>query len=209
MFLFKKVLTKNYALGAAVVAAVLLAPGIASAATAYVSASVNVRSGPGVNYGKLTALPAGARINAGACRNGWCQVYNGNNVGWVSARYIRFGAYRGSAYPVPVGGDVIVDNGWASGFGLGLGLGWASGDYRGHGHWRHNHWRHGWHGGHRHWNPRWGHGPRRKGGGKWAGRGWPSRHIRPNWGPGPVIAPGHSHRNRSHFGNVRPMHAGR
>ena len=204
MFLFKRVLTKNYILGAAVVAAVLMTPAIASAATAYVSASVNVRSGPGTNYGKLTALPAGARINAGACRNGWCQVYNGSRVGWVSARYVRFGSYGGSAYAAPSGTGVIVDNGWAPGFGLGLGVGWATGGY-----WGHDHWRHGWRGGHNHWNSHWGHGPRWNRGGRWGGRGWPNRHIRHNWGPGPVIHRGHFGGGRFHFGNKRPMHAGR
>jgi len=128
MFLFKNVLVKRRVVGMAIVAATLFTPAIASAATAYVSASVNVRSGPGANYGRLATLPAGITVNAGSCRNGWCQIYNGNSVGFVSARYVRFGSYNG-AYAAPSNTTVIVsndgyDNGWAPGFGLGLGLGW-------------------------------------------------------------------------------------
>lgn len=134
MSLFKGMLINNRILGAAVIAAALFTPAIASAATAYVSASVNVRSGPGSNYGRLAALPAGATVNAGSCRNGWCQIYNGSSVGWVSARYVRFGSYSGPAYAAPSSTTVIVNNdGYGDGFGLGLGLGWATGGYWGPG----------------------------------------------------------------------------
>lgn len=128
MSLFKRVLNKNHVIGAAVAAVVLITPAVAFAATAYVSAAVNIRSGPGANYARLAALPAGAAVNAGSCRNGWCQVYNGNGTGWVSARYIRFGSYGGQAYAAPSTTTVVVDNGyydsWAPGFGAGLGVGW-------------------------------------------------------------------------------------
>ncbi len=254
MSLFKGMLTNNRILGAAVIAATLFTPAIASAATAYVSASVNVRSGPGSNYGRLAALPAGATVNAGSCRNGWCQIYNGSSVGWVSARYVRFGSYSGPAYAAPSSTTVIVnndgyDNGWAPGFGLGLGLGWATGGYWGPG-WGGG-WGPGWRGGpnyvngcigrncqsnRRGWNNHWGRGPQwngRGGNGRggWAGRGWPQGQIRHNWGPGPVMSPAHfggfnrpAFVNRGfgggfggggfggggfHFGNMRPMHAGR
>ena len=59
MSLFKRVLTKNRCLGVAVAAAFLVAPAVASAATAYVSAAVNVRSGPGANYAVLPHFPPG------------------------------------------------------------------------------------------------------------------------------------------------------
>lgn len=175
MLLFKNVLVKRRVVGMAIVAATLFTPAIASAATAYVSASVNVRSGPGANYGRLATLPAGITVNAGSCRNGWCQIYNGNSVGFVSARYVRFGSYNG-AYAAPSNTTVIVsndgyDNGWAPGFGLGLGLGWASGGgYWGPG-WGGPGWRGGPNyvngcigrncqsnrgGGRNGWNPRWG-----------------------------------------------------
>lgn len=235
MSLFKGMLTNNRILGAAVIAATLFTPAIASAATAYVSASVNVRSGPGSNYGRLAALPAGATVNAGSCRNGWCQIYNGSRVGWVSARYVRFGAYSGPAYAAPSSTTVIVNNdGYDYGFGLGLGIGWATGGYWGPG-WGGG-WGPGWRGGPNYvngcigrncqsnrggWNPRWGHGPRWNGGGNWGGRGWPQGQIRRNWGPGPVMSPtrfggfnrgfggGGMGGGGFHFGNMRPMHAGR
>src|SRR5690606_28596473 len=175
MTLFKRLLNNNRFIGVAVAAVVLIAPEVASAATAYVSAAVNIRSGPGANYARLAALPAGASVNAGSCSNGWCQIYNGNSVGFVSARYVRFGSYQGQAYSAPSSTTVVVDNGysdsWAPGFGLGLGRGWATGGYWGPG------WGYGWgggpnyyngcigrncqswHGGHNRWSPSWGVGP--------------------------------------------------
>jgi len=47
MSLFKRVLNKNHVIGAAVAAVVLITPAVAFAATAYVSAAVNIRSGRG------------------------------------------------------------------------------------------------------------------------------------------------------------------
>ena len=221
MFLFKNVLVKRRVVGMAIVAATLFTPAIASAATAYVSASVNVRSGPGANYGRLATLPAGITVNAGSCRNGWCQIYNGNSVGFVSARYVRFGSYNG-AYAAPSNTTVIVsndgyDNGWAPGFGLGLGLGWASGGgYWGPG-WGGPGWRGGPNyvngcigrncqsnrgGGRNGWNPRWGHGP------QWGGRGWPNG-GRGNWTPGRGVGPRFTS-GPDHFGGFnRPAFGGR
>jgi len=192
MSLFKRVLNNNRFIGAAIAAVVLVTPAVASAATAYVSAAVNIRSGPGASYARLAALPAGAAVNAGSCRNGWCQIYNGNSVGWVSARYVRFGSYGGTAYAAPSTTAVVVDNGyddgWAPGFGLGLATGWATGGYWGGGY-RGYGWRGGpnyyngcigrncqsWRGGHKHWNPRWGVGP-----------AWRTRPANHYWGPRPV-----------------------
>lgn len=246
MFIFKRVLNKEKFIGVAIAAAALLIPGVASAASAYVSATVNIRSGPGANYGRLAALPAGAFVNAGVCRNGWCQIYNGNSVGFVSARYVRFGSYNRNAYAAPSNTTVIVsndgyDNGWAPGLGVGLGIGWATAGGWGSGWGGGSGWRGGPNyyngcigkncqsnrGGDRNgWNPRWGHGP------QWGGRGWPNGQINRNWGHGPVMGPrftsgqgrfGGFDRpafgNRGfgggmggggfHFGNMRPMHAGR
>ncbi len=171
-------------------------PALAFAASATVTANVNVRSGPGANYARLAALPAGVSVNVGSCRGSWCQIYNGNRVGFVSARYVRFGSYNGNAYAAPSNTTVIVGNdgyndGWAPGFGLGLGLGWATGGgYWGPG-WGGPGWRGGPNyyngcigrncqsnrgGGRNGWNPRWGHGP------QWGGRGWPQGQVRGNWG---------------------------
>ncbi|WP_265975004.1 SH3 domain-containing protein [Brucella intermedia] len=238
MSLFKRVLNKNHVIGAAVAAVVLITPAVAFAATAYVSAAVNIRSGPGANYARLAALPAGAAVNAGSCRNGWCQVYNGNGTGWVSARYIRFGSYGGQAYAAPSTTTVVVDNGyydgWAPGFGAGLGVGWATGGYWGPGYWGRG-WRGGpnyyngcigrncqsWRGGHNRWDPRWGVGPAWRTG--HAGHYWGPGPLRPRFNAGGFNRPGFNRPgfNRpafnhgfggfggGHFGNVRPMHAGR
>ncbi|ERM85269.1 hypothetical protein P865_14750 [Brucella abortus 82] len=88
-------LANNRLLGAAVLAAAVFIPAIASAAPAVVSASVNVRSGPGAHFTRLAAIPAWTRVNAGPCRNGWCRIGNGSGYGWISARYVRFASYAG------------------------------------------------------------------------------------------------------------------
>ncbi|WP_247644335.1 SH3 domain-containing protein, partial [Brucella sp. CMUL 010] len=129
MSLFKGMLANNRLLGAAVLAAAVFIPAIASAAPAVVSASVNVRSGPGAHFTRLAAIPAWTRVNAGPCRNGWCRIGNGSGYGWISARYVRFASYAGG-YAAQPPATVIVNNGgyddWGPALGWGLGIGWAS-----------------------------------------------------------------------------------
>ncbi len=48
MYLFKVILNNKRIPGAVLAAAVLVTPAVASAASAHVSASVNIRSGPGL-----------------------------------------------------------------------------------------------------------------------------------------------------------------
>jgi hypothetical protein len=53
------------------------------------TASVNVRSGPGTQYGVLDTLYPGEKVNIETCRsNGWCLVEHSGPDGWVSARYL-------------------------------------------------------------------------------------------------------------------------
>lgn len=71
------------------------------------TASVNVRSGPGTQYGVLDTLYPGEKVNIETCRsNGWCLVEHSGPNGWVSARYLSNdgkdyggGSDRGSAKP--------------------------------------------------------------------------------------------------------------
>ncbi len=62
----------------------------ASADTGLVKANggLNLRSGPGTNYGIICVIPNGTIINVDGAENGWLKAeYNGNN-GFVSAQYI-------------------------------------------------------------------------------------------------------------------------
>ena len=53
--------------------------------------TLNVRVGPGGDYGRIAEIPAGACgiTVRGHCRDGFCLVERGNVTGWVSMRYVR------------------------------------------------------------------------------------------------------------------------
>ena len=55
--------------------------------TKYVTASsgLNVRSGAGIGYRKIRAIPRGAKVTVYETRNGWSRIGNGE---WVSSAYI-------------------------------------------------------------------------------------------------------------------------
>lgn len=167
MYLFKSILKNNRVQAAAIFAAAVAFPTIAFAAPAVVSASVNLRAGPGANYARIATLPAGSRVDAGSCRAGWCRVGGG---GWISARYLSFNAYRPAYVPqssTTVIIDATGDDDWTPPFGWGP------------------RWQPGWGG------PGWWPGPRRPHGwGPDRPPRWPHRGPgRPYWGPGPVIGP--------------------
>lgn len=84
-------LRKTLIVGA--MAAGMLAPVAAEAA--YVTGSVNLRTGPGTNYPRIVTIPAGARIQVNNCSS-WCSVRYGGMRGFVSASYVS-----GTAGPRP------------------------------------------------------------------------------------------------------------
>lgn len=65
-------------------------PSVADAAPARITANINVRSGPGVQYYRIGLLPAGSPVEVYGCLQGytWCDVSYGNMRGWVAARYL-------------------------------------------------------------------------------------------------------------------------
>ena len=85
----------------------------AAAEAAYTATSVNLRSGPGTDYGVILTLPAGAHVNVHYCQPSWCSVTADGYNGWVAASYIGGGgayppahadyppAYSDQAYPLP------------------------------------------------------------------------------------------------------------
>lgn len=86
-----KVILKSRLFIPAFFATLIALPVVALAAPAVVSANVNLRSGPGAKYARVTMLPVGTRIDVGGCRRNWCQVSDRTYRGWVSARYVRMG----------------------------------------------------------------------------------------------------------------------
>ena len=54
----------------------------------YVTGNVNLRTGPGTDYGALLVIPNGAGVNVTDYANGWAHVNYGGYVGYVSTKYI-------------------------------------------------------------------------------------------------------------------------
>lgn len=63
----------------------------ASAAPAYATTNVNVRSGPGTSYGVVDALRRGERVDVQYCQGSWCFVEKSGPNGWVSSNYLDRG----------------------------------------------------------------------------------------------------------------------
>lgn len=68
--------------------AVLATTAAASAAPAFATSNVNVRSGPGTGYGVVDTLRRGERVDIQYCRGSWCFVEKRGPDGWVSSRYL-------------------------------------------------------------------------------------------------------------------------
>lgn len=74
----------------ALIAIALLSATAAQAANAIVTTNLNLRTGPGTNYGTIGSIPNGARVDVRGCTNGygWCQVNYSGTTGWASSRYL-------------------------------------------------------------------------------------------------------------------------
>ncbi|MDD4849702.1 MAG: SH3 domain-containing protein [Gemmiger sp.] len=63
-----------------------------------VTADVNLRSGPGTNYGAYIVVPAGSVIGVDSYSNGWAHSYYGNYEGYISTSYVSgLGGYTYTA----------------------------------------------------------------------------------------------------------------
>src|SRR5262245_40464153 len=63
----------------------------AAAAPARVVSKVNLRLGPGTNYGVLTSMPAGVTVDVENCAAEWCTVRWRGRVGYAIARNLDMG----------------------------------------------------------------------------------------------------------------------
>ena len=82
----------NFATGIAVAAtaAVVFLPA-AYAAPGVVTSNVNVRSGPGTNYGVVDVVARGQQVDVQQCQGSWCYIAKPGPDGWVSANYLSAG----------------------------------------------------------------------------------------------------------------------
>ncbi len=80
-------------------AASVLLPAAANAATAFASVDLNVRNGPSTGNRVVDVLRNGERVEVDHCNRGytWCHVSHSGPDGWVAARYLndrRYGSRR-------------------------------------------------------------------------------------------------------------------
>jgi len=81
--------------GGLAVLALVATTAAASAASAYATSNVNVRSGPSTHYRVVDTLRRGELVDVQQCRSGWCFVEKRGADGWVSANYLSRSGYDG------------------------------------------------------------------------------------------------------------------
>ena len=72
-------------------ALLLVAPLWAQASDGFVTANVNLRAGPDVDYPWVATIPAGSRVSIQGCTEGWgwCDVIAFGHRGWMVGDYLR------------------------------------------------------------------------------------------------------------------------
>lgn len=85
---------RKFAPLAGAVIALCIGTAAASAAPAYSTTTLNVRSGPGTGYRVVDTLRPGEPVNIDYCRGSWCFINKAGPDGWASAAYLSRGAMR-------------------------------------------------------------------------------------------------------------------
>ena len=95
------------------VGALLLSAGAVSAAT--LTDNLNLRSGPGLRYDVIGAMPAGSDVRVMGCIGSWCRVAWNDQTGYASRRFITSG---GPAYAAASSTAVVAPS-YGSGYDYG------------------------------------------------------------------------------------------
>jgi len=93
--------------------ALLLSVGSAAAMPAVAQTDLNLRSGPGPEFGVVATIPDGATVDVGGCTGSWCQVSFGGTAGFASSNYLAIGGGAGPSAGVVVQPGYAVDPGYA------------------------------------------------------------------------------------------------
>ena len=64
---------------------------LAAAAPALVITNLNMRQGPGTNFGIITTIPGGSTVDVTGCTGEWCNVVWGGMGGYAVARNLDLG----------------------------------------------------------------------------------------------------------------------
>jgi len=83
----KTLLNVTTAVAVAATALVVFLPA-AQAAPGTVTSNVNVRQGPGTNYGVVDTVRRGQQVDVQQCQGSWCYIAKPGPDGWISAQYL-------------------------------------------------------------------------------------------------------------------------
>jgi uncharacterized protein YraI len=82
-------MSSKFSAAAVAAGVVMLASvGTALASPAMVTSNVNVRSGPGANYGVVDIVRRGEFVDLVGCQNAWCYIDKYGSEGWISAAFV-------------------------------------------------------------------------------------------------------------------------
>ncbi len=112
----KLLLNLATAVAVATTAAVVFLPA-AQAAPGTVTSNVNVRSGPGTNYGVVDTARRGQQVDIEQCEGSWCYITKPGPDGWVSSQYLS-GVGSSSGQP-SINFGINVPGGPSINFGVG------------------------------------------------------------------------------------------
>lgn len=125
-----------------IVTLALLVSANAYASSAIVTSTINLRVGPGTQYGAIGAIPNGVGITVAGCTSGygWCQVTYGGMTGWAASSYIAIQTGNGyttndnfGSTAAAVGIPLIAGIAIGSALSANSGPYWGPGPYRGWG----------------------------------------------------------------------------
>ncbi len=93
-----------------------LSTGFAAAAPAVVENDLNLRSGPGVEFPVIAAMPGGATVDVMGCEASWCRVAYNGAVGWASRAYMGLGGSVASGPAYRTYGEGYAYGGYGPGY---------------------------------------------------------------------------------------------